>query len=93
MPPAMASDSFVCRDALGSSVAVSVSLGLLAMIVACAARRGRSTRSRPRLMGTSRVDGVKAPLHNGTPRSRELLVIFHTVGAVDGRDPLDDRED
>ena len=30
----MASDSFVCLDALGSSVAVSVSLGLLAIIVA-----------------------------------------------------------
>ena len=36
LPPAMASDSFVCRDARGSSVAVSVSLGLLAIIVACA---------------------------------------------------------
>ena len=39
LPPAMASDSFVCRDALGSSVAVSVSLGLLAIIVACAVAR------------------------------------------------------
>ena len=36
LPPAMASDSFVCLEALGSSVAVSVSRGLLAMIVACA---------------------------------------------------------
>ena len=58
--------------------------------------RGLSTRSeRPqnRLMDTSRVDGVKAPLHNGTPRSRELLLVLHTVGAVDGGHPLDDRED
>ena len=39
LPPAMASDSFVCRDALGSSVAVSVSLGRRAMIVACAVAR------------------------------------------------------
>ena len=39
LPPAMASDSFVCLDALGSSVAVSVSRGLLAIIVACAVAR------------------------------------------------------
>jgi hypothetical protein len=46
----------------------------------CAEHRGRSTRSEwprnpkrnhplPRLMDTSRVDGVKASLYNGTPRS------------------------
>ena len=45
--------------------------------------RGRSTRSewprnrkkdhpRPRLMDTSRVDGVKAPQHRGTPRSHRI---------------------
>ena len=39
LPPAMASDSFVCLEALGSSVAVSVSLGLLAIMVACAEHR------------------------------------------------------
>ena len=39
LPPAMASDSLVCLEALGSSVAVSVSRGLLAMIVACAVAR------------------------------------------------------
>ena len=34
LPPLIASDSFVCLEARGSSVAVSVSLGLLEMIVA-----------------------------------------------------------
>ena len=94
LPPAMASDSFVCLDALGSSVAVSVSRGLLAMIVACAERPRNQKRNHPLHceMDTSRLDGVKASLHNGTPRSRQLLLIFHGVGAVDGRHPLDDRE-
>ena len=47
---------------------------------ACAEHCGLSTRSerpqnkkrnhpRPPLLETTRVDGVKAPLHNGTPRS------------------------
>ena len=45
LPPAMASDSFVWRDARGSSVAVSVSRGRRAIIVACAEHRGRSTSS------------------------------------------------
>ena len=40
LPPAMASDSFVCLEALGSSVAVSVSRGRRAIIVACAEHRG-----------------------------------------------------
>ena len=53
--------------------------------LACAEHRGRSTRSewpryrkinhpRPRRMDTSRVDGVKASLHNGTPRSHSQSV-------------------
>ena len=48
----------------------------------CAGHRGLATRSewpqtrnrtnpRHREMDTSRVDGVKAPLHNGTPRSHQ----------------------
>ena len=47
--------------------------------------RGASSRSerrqnrkrnhpRPRVMDTSRVDGVKAPQHRGTPRSHDVVV-------------------
>ena len=54
--------------------------------VTCAEHRGRSTRSewpqnrkinhpRPRLMDASRVDGVKAPPHDGTPRSYASMFI------------------
>ena len=44
-------------------------------------------------MDTSRLDGVKAPQHFKTPRSRELLLVLDAVGAVYRTDPLDDRED
>ena len=58
-----------------------------------ASRRGLSTRSewprnrnrnhpRPRLTDTSRVDGVKAPQHRGTPRS--YVLVIHTSPGPSG---------
>ena len=60
------------------------------MSSACAGRRGRSPRSerpqnpkrdhpRHREMETTRVDGVKASLHDGTPRSRRPRVPLPVV--------------
>ena len=59
-------------------------LRLEAHLSTCADHRGRSTRSerpqnqqrnhpRPPLLETTRIDGVKAPLHDGTPRSHLAL--------------------
>ena len=59
-------------------------LGYLSLLAAaCAEHRGRSPRSskskrnhpRPRLMDTSRVDGVKAQQLRGTPGSCVLLLV------------------
>ena len=36
-------------------------------------------------MDTSRVDGVKAPLHNGTPRSHEIFIGERVDAVVDER--------
>ena len=70
----------------------------VAAMVTCAEHRGRSTRSerpqnrkrdhpRPPLLETTRVDGVKALQHRGTPRSYlahlHLLVVMHRYEVVD----------
>ena len=59
-------------------------------VASCAGRRGRSTRSelpqnrkrdhpRPPLLETTRVDGVKAPQHRGTPRSDAAFNSFMSI--------------
>ena len=66
----------------GSDAMASSAVAVAAFAPTCVEHRGRSTRSetaqtrkrnhpRPRLMDTSRVDGVKASLHNGTPGSHD----------------------
>ena len=44
-------------------------------------------------METSRVDGVKAPPHRGTPKSRELLLVLYLVVGVYRTDPFNHGED
>ena len=67
--------------------------GLRVEVGACAEHRGRSTRSerpqirkrnQPRhpLLETTRVDGVKAPQHRGTPRSYHLVALLDLVAVV-----------
>ena len=75
--------------------------------VTCAEHHGRSTRSewphnrkrnhpRPPLLETTRVDGVKAPQHRGTPRSYRLdleVVDLPIKAADDGADVRVGRRD
>ena len=78
----------------GSDAMASSAVAVAAFAPTCVEHRGRSTRSerpqtrkrnhpRPRLMDTSRVDGVKAPLHNGTPRSYASMFMSNASNVVD----------
>ena len=49
--------------------------------MACAEHRVRN-HPRPPLLETTRVDGVKAPQHRGTPRSYHLVALLDLVAVL-----------